>query len=375
MFDVPSLRVGKVFGIPVEINLSWLVIFVLVAFTLASSYFPSIPEAAGAQGWLFGTVGALTALAFFASVLAHELCHSLVVLAFGGKVERITLFIFGGVAQMDDEPETAGREFLMAIAGPAMSLLLAAAGYFVFRATAAQGSAWWVWAPFQYLAAINLGVGVFNLLPGFPLDGGRVLRSILWGITKDVLKATLWASRSGQFIGWVMVFTAVLGVLNGNPGLIWFGLVGWFIASLAGQAYQQQVVRSRLRGSTVAGSMTPSPQYIDGELMLDSAVQLYFLGGLHARYPVMLEGSIIGLVTMADLRSVPQAEWPYVRVADVANKKLDTLVVAADATADELISRLAGDRPGALIVVKEGRMVGIITRADVLVLLETDGRT
>jgi Zn-dependent protease/predicted transcriptional regulator len=358
------------FGIPVEINLSWFVIFGLVAFTLATSYFPSIPQAKGSPDWLFMAVGSLTALAFFASVLAHELCHSLVMKISGGQVDKITLFIFGGVAQMDDEPRTPGREFTMAAAGPAMSLLISGGCFLAYTAAVSRGLPWWTWAPLQYLSAINLGVGLFNLLPGFPLDGGRVLRSILWALTHDILKATRWASRSGQFIGWTMVAFAVLGVLGGNPGLIWFGLIGWFISSLAGQAYGQQEIRSRLDGVIVQSIMSPSPAYVDGDMTLDSLVQTHFLGGHHARYPVMHEGSIVGLVTLADVKAIAQADWPYVQVKDVTNRDLDQLVVASDAPASMLIKRLAGDRPGALLVVQDGRMVGVVTRADVLRLLE-----
>jgi Zn-dependent protease/predicted transcriptional regulator len=370
MFDVPSFRVGKLFGIPVEINLSWLVIFLLVSFTLSTSYFPSIPAAQGSPVWLFALVGSVTALAFFASVLAHELCHSLVIKLSGGKVDRITLFIFGGVAQMDEEPETPGREFLMASAGPAMSLVIAAVCFASFSLAVSRGLAWWVWAPLQYLSAINLGVGLFNLLPGFPLDGGRVLRSLLWALTHDILKATRWASRSGQFIGWAMVAFAVAGVLGGQTGLIWFGLVGWFIASLAGQAYRQQEVRSRLEGLVVRSVMTPSPVHVDGDMTLQTLVQTHFLGGHHTRYPVMYAGSITGLVTLSEVKAVAQPDWPYVSVNDVVNRDLDQLVVAADAPVELLVRRLAGDKPGALLVVEDGRMVGIVTRADVLSLLE-----
>ncbi|TFG36064.1 MAG: hypothetical protein E4H44_07295, partial [Candidatus Aminicenantes bacterium] len=152
VFDVPSLRIGKVFGIPVEVNASWLVIFGLVSFSLARSYFPSIPEANGAPLWLMVVVACTTALLFFLSVLAHELSHSLVVKAEGGNVDRITLFLFGGVAQMDDEPRSPGREFLMAAAGPGMSLVLAGLCFAVYVASATSGAAWWVWAPLRYLA-------------------------------------------------------------------------------------------------------------------------------------------------------------------------------------------------------------------------------
>jgi Zn-dependent protease/predicted transcriptional regulator len=371
LFDIPSIRIGRVFGIPVEVNVSWLVIFGLVTFSLSTSYFPSIPEADGASRLALALVGSATSLLFFASVLAHELCHSLVVVAEGGKVDKITLFIFGGVAQMDEEPRTPGREFLMAAAGPAMSLLIAAVCFVAYAATATRGTAWWVWAPLQYLAVINFALGLFNLLPGFPLDGGRVLRSILWALTGDLLKATRWASRSGQFLGWLMVAFAVTGVLNGRADLIWFGLIGWFIASLAGAAYRQQVVKSRLEGVSVSSVMTPAPEYVSGELMLDQLVHNHFLGSRHSRYPVMSDGSIVGLVTLPDAKRVERADWPFVTTLDITNRELGELLVDQGADVTTLIPRLAGDKPGALLVVGDGRLVGIVTRADVLALLET----
>ncbi len=168
MFDVPSLKLGKIFGIPFEVNLSWLAIFALVAFTLSTGYYPNIDGASGAPTWLYWVLGAFTALLFFASILAHELSHSLVTLAEGGRVEKITLFIFGGVAEIQDEPRSPGREFLMAAAGPGMSLLLAGLFYLGFVLAMRAGAAWWVTAPLGYLATINLFVAVFNLLPGFP---------------------------------------------------------------------------------------------------------------------------------------------------------------------------------------------------------------
>ena len=166
MFDIPSIRIGRLFGIPIEINLSWLVIFGLVTVGLGASYFPSISEAQGAPTGLFFLVGAGTALLFFGSILLHELCHSLVAKAQGGHVDRITLFIFGGVAQMEEEPKSPLREFLMASAGPGMSLFLAAAMFLGYSVAAGQGAPWWVWSPLEYLAVINLAVAIFNMLPG-----------------------------------------------------------------------------------------------------------------------------------------------------------------------------------------------------------------
>jgi len=373
VFDVPSVRIGRIFGIPIEINLSWLIIFGLVAFSLGASYFPSLPQAQAAPAWASYLVGAVTALLFFASIVAHELCHSVVAKLEGGHVDRITLFIFGGVAQIDEEPRSPGKEFLMAAAGPAASLVLSVVSFIGFVAAAGSGLPWWVWAPLEYLAAINLAVAVFNLLPGFPLDGGRVLRSVLWAMTGDLLKATRWAARAGQFIGWAMVAWAVLGVLRGDTGLIWFGLVGWFIASLAGSAYRQQVVTSALQGVPVESIMTPAAEHLDGSLTLDQAATDAFLGGRHSRYPVMVDGAIIGLVTLPDLKAVSIAEWPFVRIEDIARRQLDALVVPHDADVMTLIPRLAGDSPGALIVVKDGRMAGIVTRSDVMHFLHQRG--
>ncbi|HET6351405.1 MAG TPA: site-2 protease family protein [Coriobacteriia bacterium] len=370
MFDVPSIRLGKIFGIPVEVDLSWLVIFGLVTFSLGSSYFPRIPGATGAPAVLHYVVGAVTSLLFFASILAHELCHSLVARAEGGHVERITLFIFGGVAQIDEEPKTPGREFLMAAAGPAMSLVLAAALFLAYAVATAQGAPWFVSAPLQYLSLINMFVAVFNLLPGFPLDGGRVLRSILWGITGDAMKATRWAVRSGQFIGWSMVVLAVYSVLQGSADLIWFGLVGWFIATLASQALQQQVVKSTLEGVTARDIMSSEPEYVEGSSTLDVLVNEHFIGRRHSRYPVFYDGAIVGLITLPDVKRVEMSEWPFVKTIDVTNRGLDALVVKADTPVDTVLGRLAGDRPGALLVVDQGRLVGVITRSDVISRLE-----
>lgn len=373
MFDVPSIRVGRVFGIPIEVNASWLVIFALVTLSLATTYYPSVPEAEGSSAALFTVLGAVTSLLFFISVLAHELSHSLVARAEGGGVHKITLFLFGGVAQMDEEPRTPAKEFLMAAAGPGMSLVLAALFFIGFTVATLRGLPWWLWAPLRYLSAINLALGVFNLLPGFPLDGGRVLRSILWAATGDLLKATRWASRSGQFIGWLMVAIAINGVLGGRTDLIWFGLVGWFIASLAGASYRQQVVESKIGGVTVGDIMTPSPEFVDGSLMVDQLVQGYFLGAKHTRYPVIFEGAIVGLVTLAQVKSVDRADWPFVRTVDITDRDLKGLVIESSVSARELMARLAGDRPGALLVVAEGRLVGIVTRADLLTLITNSG--
>lgn len=375
MFDIPSIRLGKLFGIPIEVNISWIVIFVLVSLSLGGAYYPSIPQASGAPSWLYGAMGILTALCFFASILLHELSHSLVTRAEGGHVGRITLFLFGGVSEIDEEPRSPGKEFLMAAAGPATSLVLAGVSFVAYTVAVGRGVPWYVWAPLQYLAGINLLVGLFNMLPGFPLDGGRVLRSVLWALTGDILKATRWATRSGQLIGWGMVSYSVLtlvGVLPGQ-GNIWLGLIGWFIAWMAGASYRQQEAKSRLEGVSVERIMTAAPETVPGDITVESLAHEHFLGGLHSRYPVMFEGAIHGIVSLADIKGVARPDWPFVRVIDVTNRDISNLMVAPDAPASSLMAQLAAERPGALLVVGEGRLVGIVTRADLIAALQASG--
>jgi Zn-dependent protease/predicted transcriptional regulator len=373
VFDVPSYRVGRLFGIPLEINLSWIIIFVLVSLSLGAGYYPSLVEASNAPRLLLAIVGIVSAFLFFASIVVHELSHALVTRTYGGHVEKITLFIFGGVAELTDEPVSPGREFLMAIAGPAMSLFIAVVCFLGYAISAARGLPWYFWAPLQYLAMINFFVGVFNLLPGFPLDGGRVLRSILWGLTGNILKATRWATLSGQAIGWCLVGYAILAVLHVVPGstdALWLGLIGWFIVWLAGASYRQQVVRSRLSNLTVGSIMAPSPRTVPGDETVEDLLHEHFLGGQHSRYPVLFEGAVHGLVSLDDVRAVARPDWPYVRIIDVANTDLAEVTVAADAHVDVLLTRLSAEKPGAMIVVDGGRMVGIVTRSDLIAAIQ-----
>ena len=366
MFNLPSVRIGTFFGIPIELNPTWFIIFVLVAASLAFGTFPSVPEFAGWGTAGYILAGLVTALLFFASIVFHELSHSLVARSGGLKIERVTLFIFGGVAQMAEEPRTAGREFVMAIAGPAASLVLA--GAFLAAETLARlgGLPSWIWGPLAYLAQINLLVGLFNLLPGFPLDGGRVLRSALWAATGDQLRATKWAARSGQFIGYSMVAFAVYGVLRGTLNFIWFGLVGWFIAVLADGAYRQQLAKTRLHATIVSSAMSPTPVVAPGDITLEQLAHDFFLGGRHSRYPVLLNGQVMGLISLSDAKRLPREAWMTTRVADVAFRDMAALTIEAEAPLDAALPRLSTESPGALLVVSAGHLVGILTRADLI---------
>lgn len=388
MFDLPTFRIARIFGIPIEINVTWLIIFVFVSFTLATGYFgnaQALPEAQGSPAWLYALVAIVSAALFFASLVLHELSHSLVARAGGVPVNRITLFLLGGVSQMEEEPHSAGKEFVMAFAGPAMSLLIGAVGFIGYAVLKSAGTPWWLWAPLYYLAFVNVLLGVFNLLPGFPLDGGRVLRSIIWGISGDLVKSTRWAARVGQVIGWSMILLFVANLLTGgqlSAGLgqgrdpfafIFLGLIGWFITTMAGASYQQVVMKDRLSKFVVANAMTPSPQVIPGDITLEDAAHQYFLGGRHSRYPVMSEGQIVGVITLPMLKAIPREDWPFRHVTDAADRDLASLVVDSATHVDDTLPRLVPDRPGVLLVVSDGRMVGILTRADVIDLLQRSG--
>lgn len=367
MFGVPSIRLGRIFGIPVEINATWVVIFVLVALSLSTNYFPSAFP--GRTALVDVASGILTALLFFASIVAHEMSHSLVARAGGIRIAKVTLFMFGGVAQMEEEPRTAGGEFVMAVAGPAMSLLLAAV-FGVGAAIAAMlGLSNVIWGPMEYLAMINLTVAVFNMLPGFPLDGGRVFRAMIWALTGDRLKATRWAARSGQVMGFGLVVLAVFGVLRGQLNLIWLGLIGWFIASLAESSLRQQIVRSALEGLTARDLMSRAPAFVPGEIDISTFVHDWVMARGHTKFPVVQDGRVTGIVTLDAVRAVPSAQWGETSIATLADRDIAPAVVQAGQPAESILEIMGtGERP-ILLVVDGGRLAGVITRADVIARL------
>lgn len=369
MFGVRSFRIGTLFGIPLEINLTWVLVFLLVAASLSLAYFPAaLPSQ---PLWVDIVIGVITALLFFASVIAHEFSHSLVAKAQGAKIARITLFIFGGVSEMEDEPHSPGKEFVMAVAGPGASILLGAVFFVLGSALQRFNAPAVLIAPIGYLAFINLAVGIFNLLPGFPMDGGRVLRSILWGATHDLLKATRWAARTGQAIGYLMVTIGILGVVLPPHAFdfVWFVFLGWFLASLADQSYQQQLLRTRLSHLPVSAVMSSPVATAPGDVDLETMVDRYFLGGHHSRYPIEEDGQLVGMLSLPQAKAVPRDRWATTRASEVAERDLDRLLVPADEPVDKVLDRLVG-APGAVLAMQDGDLVGIVTRNDVVGALQ-----
>jgi Zn-dependent protease len=366
MFGSSSRTIGTAFGIPIEVNASWFLVFFLVSVGLATSYFPqAIP---GLPSSAYAALAFVTALAFFGSIVLHELAHSLVARAGGLRIKRVTLFVFGGVSQMEEEPRSPLRELAMAVAGPATSFTVGLVGLGV---TAVFG-AWLpsvVRVPLEYLTVINFSVAAFNLLPGFPLDGGRVLRALLWALTKDVLKATRWATRAGQAIGYTLVAVAVYLVLHGELDAIWLAIMGWFISVLAASAYAQQVVRARLAAVPLAAIMSTPVATVPAVTPISEVAEAYVLGGRHSRYPVVDAGRVVGLLDLEAVRSVPREQWASTSVGDIAVHDLSRAVALPSASVESVLPSLEPDGPGAVLVVEDGRLAGIVTRADVIRLL------
>jgi len=358
----------KLFGFAVRLDMSWLILAVLVTWSLATGLFPS--EYKGLTTAAYWWMGVAGALGLFLSIVFHELCHSLIARTYGLAMKGITLFIFGGVAEMDDEPPSAKAEFFMAIAGPISSFLLAAA-FYGLRLVAASAS--WpvtIVGTFRYLAFLNLLLAVFNLIPGFPLDGGRVLRAILWHVKDNIRWATRIASRIGSAFGAALIALGVLSLLAGQfiPA-VWWVLIGMFLRGAAKSAYQQLVVRRAMEGEKVRRFMTVEPVTVSPALSVADLVEHYVYRHHYKMYPVVDDGRLLGCVTIGQIKAVPREEWPRRTVGDLAAHCGPDNTVSADADALEAIAAMNRTQTSRLMVTDGGRLLGIISLKDMLKFL------
>jgi Zn-dependent protease/CBS domain-containing protein len=366
-----DFRIGKMFGVEIGVSLSWFVIYALVTVLLATAYFPTNYK--GLPRYEYLALGLITSTLFFASVLFHELMHSVVARARGISIRKITLFIFGGVAQMDHDAENPLSEFLMAIAGPAASLVLAALFGTIFAVSTALGLPVLVTGPAFYLAFINFYLAVFNLVPGFPLDGGRVLRSIIWGVTKDIAKATRIASWAGQAFALVLIGTGILMFLAGqNLWLngVWFVLIGMFLWQVAAAGYEQVVLQKALTGVTVADVMTKDVIKVGSTVMVDELVNEYFMKFKHSRFPVLEDEKVIGVVTLHDVRDRDRQTWEITRTRAITPPLASEETVEPDLPAESAIGKIGAAGRGHLLVMKGDKMVGIVTINDLIGAIE-----
>ncbi len=365
----PGWKVGRLAGIDIAIHPSWLVIAFLVTYSLAEFQLPAeLPGWTSVAYWL---VGFGTALLFFASVLAHELAHAVVARRSGLKVDGITLFIFGGATSIDSDSRTPREEALIAVAGPAMSILIGVV-LIGLNLVVVQPQ---LDALLGWLGFINLLLGIFNLIPGFPMDGGRVLRAILWKLRGDRLSATRNAALVGRGLAYLLIGLGVF--LAFRPGGLfsglWLALIGWFLSNAAEATMSQAGVERSLRGVRVRDAMEVNPPAVSPNEHVDDLVQERLLRGEDRSFLVRHEdGGLAGIVTLGDVRRLPRDAWPGVRVTDIMTRYGELATIGPDAPMAEALRLLQERDIGQLPVVDDdGRNpVGMVTRRGILRLLE-----
>jgi len=368
----------KLFGFEVAVDLTWLVLAVLVTWSLAVGLFPALYSDLGpAAYWSMGVLG-MIGLLF--SIVVHELSHSLVAKRYGMPIKGITLFIFGGVAEMQDEPISPRAEFNVAIIGPITSFLVAAVFYGLASLADAVGTPVTVSGVLRYLATINVVLAVFNLVPAFPLDGGRVLRAVLWGWKGNYLRATRIASNFGSGFGLFLVLLAVFSVISGNfiAGM-WYFLIGLFVRGAAQATYQQTVLRDVLQDVPVARLMTTEPVSVEPSLLLDELVDQFFYKHNFKAFPVTDGTRLLGYVDLSDVKKIPRDQWHKRTVRDIAEEssQANTVVPSLDCAA-ALTQMLRSRRPRLLVASKD-RLAGVVSQSDIFrflaIRLNLEGET
>jgi Zn-dependent protease/predicted transcriptional regulator len=356
-----SWRVGRIAGIEVRIDSSWAVIALLITYSMYLRASILYPELSGGGAAALGLVATVL---FFGSVLVHELAHALVSQARGIRVQDITLFLFGGATRARVESRGPGDEFLIALVGPLTSGLLA--GLFgILAGLGREVLSRPLAGTFGYLAWTNLLLAAFNLVPGFPLDGGRLLRAAIWKATGSLGRATRIASVAGQGVGWLLVAAGVAWLLAGDlAGGIWFAFIGWFLVQAARASYQELQLQQLLRGVEAEDVMAGDLVRIPPELSLQDAVDDYFMRYDHSGFPVEEQGRTIGLLTLRGVRRVPRDQWPTHRVREHMVPLNEQVVVAPDARMDGVVGKLQDGEAGRVLVVQDGEVVGIITPSD-----------
>ncbi|MFW5942401.1 MAG: site-2 protease family protein [bacterium] len=378
-----GVRIGRLFGIKITVDWSWLFIFLLVTWNLVVAFGDWHPEWSLALS--VGT-GIIASLLFFGSVLAHELAHSLMAIAQDLPVRSITLFLFGGVSNIEREPPSARAEFLIAIVGPITSVVLGG----IFLALAAVSGANVLTATTDatellanlnplttllvWLGPINILLGVFNMIPGFPLDGGRVLRSILWAITNSLQQATRWASYVGQGIAWLLIITGIAMAFGaevpffgtGLVGGLWLAFIGWFLNNAASQSYRQVVVQNLLEDVPVGNIMRREPPIVAPSSSVSSLVHDRVMGTDEHAFPVIDNGRLVGLVCLHDVRGVARDRWESTRIAEIMTPREKLQITSPEEEADEALNKMQRGDHRQLPVLEHDSLVGMLRRRDVM---------
>ncbi len=363
-----AIHLFNVRGIEVRLDYSWFIIFILVTWSLGSHYFPSQhPEWSSLLTW---TLSGLTSLLFFSSVLLHELAHSFMSQSQGIPVPRITLFIFGGAAQIAEEPKAAKDEFLMALVGPATSLLIGLLMALVWRLS--NQSLPVLAALAGWLGTINIMLAVFNLVPGFPLDGGRVLRSIIWGISGDLRKATNIAVFVGRGVAFLFIILGIFLVLRGLifNGL-WIVFIGWFLNRAAVASRQQMQVQDILSLHLAGQVMVSDSIFVPADISVEQVIQDYILRTGKRCFPVLKQERVVGILTLHNIKSVPPEDRPLTPVGQVMTPAEDLKQVSPDQPLSRVMAIMTSEDVNQVPVVKDGNFQGMISRDTILDLIKT----
>ena len=382
--QLPSWEIGRALGIPIRVHASWFLVFLLVTWSLSTGYLPeSLPGLTPERYW---AMGGLAAVLLFVSVLLHELGHSYVALHYRIPIEKITLFIFGGVAHMRAEAPTPRAEFLIALAGPAVSFVIGGLCFvFVELAEAIQrqhGLQGWIILG-ALLGFVNMQLGLFNMIPGFPLDGGRVLRAGLWAWGNDFYRATKQAAVVGLafglllgLVGLVVLYGSASGGLPAsmasNGG--WVVVIGMFLFAAALASRRQAVMRQALATVPIRDVMAKMVTSISSHCTLDEAVNQHFQSYGYGGFPVLEDGRLVGLITTCDIQNVPPSLWPWRRVEQVMRPRSESLVIEPDIPVMHAMERMAREGWDRLVVMQNGEIVGLVTHSAIVHFLQLRGK-
>jgi Zn-dependent protease/CBS domain-containing protein len=388
-----GFRIGRILGINIHVDWSWLFIFALVTWNLSTAFGQFHPGWGPGLRW---AVAVVASLLFFLSVLAHELAHSLTARAQGTPVRRITLFLFGGVSNIQREPESPGQEFTMAILGPVTSLVIGVVltllvSWLGAPAAVAAGDAVRVIRSLGpvgtvalWLGSVNIILGVFNLIPGFPLDGGRVLRSIIWKATGSLQTATRWASWVGQAVAWAMILTGIAIVFGvrvpfiggGLVSGLWLAFIGWFLSNAAGQSYRQIVIQDLLEDICVGDIMRRNPPVVGASETVSTLVHEYVMGTDDRSFPVLDGDALAGIVTLSDIRRANRDEWGALTVRDIMTPRERLLTANPEEDAAKALDTLTQHEFSQLPVLDGDRLVGLLRMRDIVRWLQirSDGQ-